>query len=594
MRFGAPEYLHILWLLVPLAAFLWWSERERRKALERVVEAKLLPALLEGVYLKARRWKGGFFLAAMGLMALALARPQWGFSWEELKQKGNDVFIAIDTSKSMLAEDVKPNRLARAKREVRDLLQLLKGDRIGLIAFAGTSFVLSPLTLDAAAVRLFLDDISVDLLPQGGTAIAQAIEKAAASFPGKEKKHKILILLTDGEDLQGGAVAAAKKAEAEGVRIYTVGVGTPEGAPIPAVDSTGTRSFIKDKNGQTVLSKLDLTTLSQLSPAPPSASLAQVYEKYILPMEKKELETRRQKKYEERFQWPLFLALVLLFFAWLLPERKEERGGLLKRLKKKKGGVRAAAAGMLILLFPGAAWAITASGAVSKGNEHYQEEKWEEAASRYSQAQAKKPASAEVIYNLANALYKQGQFKKARQLYEKAVQLDRQQLLAGNLQYNIGNTHFRLGKYPEALQNYERALEINPEDEDTRYNYELVKKLLEQMKQQKQQQQEQQRQQQRTQEEKQEDQKERKTGAQEQEEKEKEEKESPQQGEKQEQEEQQTPQEGGAAPQPQQAQELTEEEAEALLNAIKDEELNARELRIRQEKGRAVTPEKDW
>lgn len=586
MRFAAPQYFHLFWLLLLVAGFLVWSLRRREKALTKLAHAKLLPGLLESVNLKATKWKASLLLIGLAFLILAATRPQWGFRWEELTQKGNDVFIAIDVSKSMLAEDVKPNRLERAKREVKDLLELLKGDRVGLIVFAGTAFVLSPLTLDAAAVRLFLDDVSPELLPQGGTALAQAIRKASASFPGKEKKHKVLILLTDGEDLEGGAIQASQKAQSEGVKIYAVGIGTSVGAPIPFVDEAGRRGFVKDKQGLTVLTKLNLQTLSQLSSARVATSLSEVYENRIVPMEKKELESLRQKKYEEKFQWPLILAFLLFLGEWLVPERK----------KKKIIPVSVLC---FVFLLPSYGLSASAYSIIKKGNKKFNEQNWGEAASHYSQAQIKKPDSAEIYFNLGDALYKEGKFKEARQLFEKALELDEGKLRP-NLFYNMGNSDFRLGQFEKALQSYESALELIPEDEDTQFNHELVKKLLEQMKQQQKQQQQQKDQEQKEEESQEQQQQEEQQQAEQQQqaqsgqEDEPEDKKEQDQAMPQPQEGEVQPQEGEQAPKPAASQEMTKEEAEALLNAIKDEELNTRELRTLQQKGKTVSPEKDW
>ncbi len=620
MKFAAPEYFQLIWLVIALGAFLYWSHKKRKALLKQFADSALLKSLLKDVAKKAFKWKAILSLMGILFLVFALARPQWGFQWEELKQKGNDIFIAIDTSKSMLAEDVKPNRLDRAKREVRDLLQLLQGDRVGLIAFAGTAFVLSPLTLDTAALRLFLDDVDPSLIPQGGTAISQAIRKALQSFPGKEKKYKILILITDGEDLEGDALALAKQAKEQGVTIYTVGIGTPEGAPIPVVDENGTRSFIKNKQGQTVLSKLNVRQLSQLSETGVETSVSEVYEKYILPMEKKEIETTRQKKYEEKFQW--FLLIALLFFVLQLFVRETRR--------KNKVILPL----LFFLLFPAVGEARTASGSVKKGNTYFDNENWEGAQNEYVQALSKKPDSALVEYNLGNTLYKQGKYKEATEIFEKALTLRPDETLRPQLLYNLGNAHFKLGKYKEALRNYERALAATPEDEDVQFNYEFVKKLLEQMKQQQEQQQqqpsekdqeeekqegekqkgeqqqaseqqqgesqEQESMPQQSEEEGEED-KQQSPQASEEEQKEKEEEEAKEQqaGSQKEEDKKEPSGEDQSVSQQQRGNQkreaFTEEEAESLLNSLKEEEINTRELRIfNQQKGKVVAPEKDW
>lgn len=611
MRFFNAENLNFLWLLVGVAFFLYWSLKRRKRALKQIADAPLLKGLLQDVLPNAQKWKGLFILLGLFCSILALARPQWDFHWEEIKQKGNDIFIGIDTSKSMLAEDVKPNRLTRAKREVKDLLQLLKGDRVGLIAFAGTSFVLSPLTLDTAALRLFLDDVSPDIIPQGGTALSEAIRKALKSFPGKDKGHKILILLTDGEDLEGGVLETARQAKAEGVQIYTVGIGTPEGAPIPILDEAGNRVFVKDKQGQTVLSKLNLSQLSQLSDKGVQTSIAEVYQKYILPMEKKELETTRQKKYEEKFQWFLLLAILFFILEFLVREKR-----------KKK--VFVSLLFLSVLLNSSSVEAATASSHVKKGNSFYADEKWDEALNRYIQAQAKKPDSALIQHNLGDALYKQGKYQEARDVYEKGLTLEPQEELKPELLYNLGNAQFRLGKYQEALDNYEKALNLTPEDEDVQFNYELVKKLLEQLEKQQEQKQDpsdskegeqkEQQDQQSSQEqsgdreqeeleqnpseegEEEDQEKEAQDQSSQEEEKEEEQKQgSSEQDQKEKDPSEEQQQSASAQEEGQEQKQFTEQEAEALLKALKEEELNTRELRMDQRKrGKVVQPEKDW
>ncbi|MCK5513335.1 MAG: VWA domain-containing protein, partial [Deltaproteobacteria bacterium] len=201
----------------------------------------------------------------LGIMMgiFALTRPQWGFHWEEIKRVGVDVMVAIDVSESMLAEDVKPNRLERAKREVIDLIEMMEGDRIGLIAFAGTSFVQCPLTLDYGACKMFLDYIDTDLIPVPGTAIAEAIRTSLKSFNKRERKSKALIIITDGEDHEGEPIDAAKEAKKEGIKIFTIGVGREGGAPIPLKDGSG--GFKKDRKGDMVITHLDEITLQKIA-----------------------------------------------------------------------------------------------------------------------------------------------------------------------------------------------------------------------------------------------------------------------------------------------------------------------------------------
>jgi Ca-activated chloride channel family protein len=233
MQFARPEYLNLLWTLPALGLFFIWSFRMRRKRLERIINRSLVPRLTE----QSSRSKGilralfltGFFLWGI----LAAARPQWGARLDTVRRHGIDLIAALDTSYSMNTEDVAPNRLEKAKGEIRKLVQKSEQDRIGLVTFSGTALVQCPLTLDHGAIDLFLDVAGTGMLPEPGTSLASAIETATSAFVEKERKYKVLALFTDGEDLEGQVDKAVRKAREAGVVIYTVGIGTPQGKPIP-------------------------------------------------------------------------------------------------------------------------------------------------------------------------------------------------------------------------------------------------------------------------------------------------------------------------------------------------------------------------
>src|SRR5689334_3109375 len=206
MRFEYPKLLLLLLLVVPgLAAFFWWSWREKRRVMAQFVSPRLLSQLMSGISPRLQRVHFYLLLGAAVLLVIALARPQWGFDWEEVRQRGLDIVVAIDTSRSMLAEDVQPNRLTRAKLAALDLRKLAKADRMGLVAFAGTAFLQCPLSADDEAFRQSIDELNVNIIPQGGTALAEAIETARMAFKDKTDNHKVLVLFTDGEDHDGHA-----------------------------------------------------------------------------------------------------------------------------------------------------------------------------------------------------------------------------------------------------------------------------------------------------------------------------------------------------------------------------------------------------
>jgi Ca-activated chloride channel family protein len=324
---------HLLWLLalVPAAlAFFIWALRRRRQALERFAEARLLPALAPDLDDRRRRWRVGLLLAALSLLVVALAGPKWGFHWEEVRREGIDIIVALDTSRSMLAEDVKPNRLERAKLAVQDLVKQLHGDRIGLVAFAGSAFVQCPLTLDYEAFAESLRAVNVGIIPKGGTALAEALAVGIAAFEGHQSKHEAFILITDGEDHAGQIDDAAKQAADKGIKIYAVGIGTPDGELIP-VSVDGEHTFVKDRRGQVVKSRLDDETLKRIATTTngayvhadgPSLGLDVVYNDYLGRMEKRELQSTMERRFEERFQIPLLLALMLLAIEPFVGERR--------------------------------------------------------------------------------------------------------------------------------------------------------------------------------------------------------------------------------------------------------------------------------
>lgn len=328
MLWRAPWFLSLL-LLVPLGiAFFVWAFRRRRLALEKFVEARLIPVVVP--VRDDRRWRRRAVLtvAAVAAIAVALAGPKWGFQWQEVKREGIDLIIALDTSRSMLATDVKPNRLERAKLAIQDLVKQLKGDRVGLVAFAGSAFVQCPLTLDYVAFLETLRSADVNIIPRGGTAIAEAIEVGLDAFEGRQGKHAALVLITDGEDHEGDVDAAAKQAAERGVKIFTVGIGTAEGELIQ-VDG----GFLKDRKGQVVKSRLNDQPLENIANTTggaylhaegPDLGLAELYRDHIATMEKRELESTMERRYKEQFQWPLGIALLLLVIDSLVGRGKKK------------------------------------------------------------------------------------------------------------------------------------------------------------------------------------------------------------------------------------------------------------------------------
>ncbi|MCC6846911.1 MAG: VWA domain-containing protein [Deltaproteobacteria bacterium] len=322
-----PTSLAALALAPALVAFLAWSLRRRRQALAVFVDTALLPAVTPDLDPRRRRVRAALLCVAVGLLALALGGPMWGFRWQQVQREGIDLIIAIDTSRSMLATDVKPNRLARAKLAVQDLLAQIGGDRVGLVAFAGSAFLQCPLTLDVGAFSQSLQAIEAGIIPRGGTNLAAAIDASLGAFEGRQAQHQALVVITDGEDHGSGLEDAIRRATERGVKIYTVGIGTSEGELIPLEQG----GFLKDRSGRVVKSRLDETTLQKIATDTGGAylhatdtafGLTELYRDYIATMEKRELASTLERRFEHRFQWPLLAAFVLLLVEPLIGERR--------------------------------------------------------------------------------------------------------------------------------------------------------------------------------------------------------------------------------------------------------------------------------
>ena len=331
MSLAHPSYLFLFWLIPALIFFYIYAFRKKDRLIKAFCGETLASELVPSHYRGRQKLKAALIIISFVFLITALMQPRWGFHWEDIKRHGVDILIAIDVSQSMLAEDIKPSRLERAKRKVYDLSQMLEGDRIGLIAFAGTSFVQCPLTLDYGAFKIFLDYLNPDLIPVPGTAIGNAIRKAVASFSQHERTSKALIIITDGEDHEGNPLEAAQEAKKQGIRIFTIGVGQEGGAPIPMKDGSG--GFKKDERGEMVLSRLDETTLQKIAletggsyvrSVTGDMDLDKIYREDIKgKVEKKELHSTRKKRWEERFPWFIFIGVLLLGLEFFIRERNK-------------------------------------------------------------------------------------------------------------------------------------------------------------------------------------------------------------------------------------------------------------------------------
>ena len=506
MRFENPSVLWFLLLVVPgLTVFFWWAWRRKRWLIAQFVRSRLLANLTVGVSLARQRARMMLLLAAIALLIVVLARPQWGFSWEEAKQRGLDVVVAIDTSKSMLADDVPPNRLARAKLAALDLKRLARSDRVGLVAFAGSAFLQCPLSVDDDAFRQSVNALDVNIIPQGGTALAEAIQTARNAFKEKNENHKVLVVFTDGEDHDGRASEAAREAAKDGLRIFTIGVGTATGEVLRTYDAKGRGDFLRDANGNAVKSRLNEPLLREIAQAnggfymllSGANTMEMLYERGLAPLPKSEFAARQIKRHHERYQWFLGVVVVLLLVEMFLPERRAVRKSEATVESSVNAEWRRAVTLLVAALLPAGAWA-----SPNKALKQYESGRYGAALREYERSLREKPDDPRLRYNAGAAAFKAGEFESATSYFESTLQspqITENLPLQQRTYYNLGNAQYRQGEdetkvdqkqsiWQQALKSYEQALQLDAKDTDAKFNYELVKKKLEELEQQRQQQ----------------------------------------------------------------------------------------------------------
>jgi Ca-activated chloride channel family protein len=513
MSFGVPEWLWGLLLVPLLVALFVRAERLGHRRLQQFVSARLLPQLAGTVNRPRRITRFALQLLGFSLVLVSLAQPRWGYTFQDVKRKGLDLLIAVDTSRSMLSNDVQPNRLDRVKLAVQDLLNELQGDRVGLIAFAGRAFLQAPLTIDYDAVVEAINDLDTKTIPEGGTNISSAIALATQSFGKSATGNRALIIFTDGEDLSGDAVKTAKEATDAGVRIFTVGVGTSQGSLIPVTGDDGQTAFVKDSAGQVHQSKLDEKRLREIAQATDGfyvhlesglRTMQQLQNEGLAKMKAAEMDVRLSRQPIERYEWPLSAALIALALSILIPERKRarERRSVPAPARTATHGVgggpvrTVGATIVLLILFSSFAFA------AAPGIDAYHEGKFEDAYSQFQQtlkSHPQSPADDKLQFDSGAAAYKLKDYNKALESFSQAL-LTPDTGLQSKGHYNLGNTLYQHGEteksddkklsdWTNALDHYEQTLKFDPQNKDAKDNYDYVKRKIEELKNKKSQQQ---------------------------------------------------------------------------------------------------------
>lgn len=475
----------LAWLAAAFAALVFFRFRteERRVEAAKLVLGPAYERFAAGPEAARRRLRGLLYFAALALLAISAAGPQWGVELSPVTDLKGNIIIAVDASLSMAARDLKPNRLANARLLLAAVADKFADYRIGVVAFAGGAYIQCPLTTDRDAITYFSSALQPGMLPSQGTDFSEAIDTTLLML-SRYGGEKVMVMVTDGEDHSQGLDAALKAAKDQNLKIFTIGIGSPDGELVPMTDSSGnTMEYKKDRAGKTVVSRLGESTLMKIASRTGAA-----YLRYSDPdsaassirssVEALDLERSRGKGragYKNRYQWPLALALLLLLIELLVMEK-----GFLFSLRlprpfrgKKAGG---AAVVLLALACGGTAWAAGPGSEFSKGNSAYKDENWQGAIEHYSRALSKSPKDKRLNFNIGDAYYRQKEYDKAAEAFEQA---GADPGIAARAYYNRGNAYFSKGDLSGAIAEYRRALRVAPENENAKFN---LQKALEQKK----------------------------------------------------------------------------------------------------------------
>ena len=488
-RFEDPIYLYLLAILPVIVLLRYLLVMRQRRKLRKAGDIGLIMGLMPDVSKWRPQLKFWLIISALAILTLMLARPQMGMRISNEKRVGIETIIAMDISNSMRAQDVEPSRLDRSKMMIENLVDNFTNDKIGLIVFAGDAFVQLPITADYVSAKMFLQSIDPSMMPTQGTDIARAISMASTSFTQEEGIGKAIIVITDGEDHEGGALEAAKEAKEKGMRVYVLGVGSTGGAPIP-VPSTG--DYMKDRMGQTVMSALNEDMCRQVAQAGGgayihvennSAAKEQLNDE-LDKLSKKETSSTVYSDYDEQFQAFGIIALLLIIIEVCILERENRMLRKFSLFGTKKTGN---ALKSVMILFAATMLAIPATAQndnqsarkhIRQGNRQFHGNNYTEAETSYRKAIQSNARNAQAQFNLGNALMAQNKDSLAIVQFENAAKMETAPLRKSMSYHNIGVICQKHQMFQEAIEAYKSALRLNPKDDQTRYNLELCKRQL--------------------------------------------------------------------------------------------------------------------
>jgi tetratricopeptide (TPR) repeat protein len=476
-RFQYPYLLHLFWLLLPLMALVFWYVRWQKKVESQTFAATIFNHIIPYRSTTQERIKLGLFFLSLVLLVFAISNPQIGVKGEKIKGQGLDIMLLLDVSNSMLAEDIQPNRISRSKYFIAKFLDQLKHDRVGLILFAGSSYLQVPLTIDFTSIKMSLPIVDPNNFPSQGTNIGEAVMMAGKTLGLTDSKSKAIVIITDGEDHDQEANAAIEEAKKNGIKVFAIGVGEEKGAPIPV----GNGEYKKDEDGNTVMTSFNRGVLENLASIGSGSfyhlgqqgSIEEDIVSELNKLEGKDVEEFDYSNFNSYFYWFALVVLLLLFIEFIIPSMD------FKQFMKNT-----ICFGFFTLLTISSfaqnkeveSQKKAAKTLVRKGNSNYQNNNFQKAELHYRKALAIQPKNRTANYNLGNSLYNQQKFQESLEFYEKCINKNDDKLSRARVYHNIGNAYFKSNQLSDAIQAYENALKLNPTDMDTKYNLALAKK----------------------------------------------------------------------------------------------------------------------
>jgi Ca-activated chloride channel family protein len=476
-RFQYGYLLNLLWLIIPLIAVVAYYMRWQLKTEKSVFKSNIVNHILPHRNALQDRTKLCLFFMSIVFLILAIANPQIGMKGEKIKGQGLDIMLLLDVSNSMLAEDIQPNRISRSKFFITKFLDQLKHDRVGLVLFAGSSYLQVPLTIDFTSIKLSMPIIDPANFPSQGTNIGEAVTMAGNTLGLAESKSKAIVIITDGEDHDQEASAAIETARKNGIKVFAIGVGEEKGAPIPV----GNGEYKKDENGNIVMTSFNRSVLENLASIGNGSfyhlgQQGDIVEDVVAELNKlegKDFEDFDMSNFNSYFYWFALAALLLLFVEFMLPSLDYKQ--FLKNISSL----------VFLIFFPLSATAQTkeieaqnkkSRTLIRNGNSSYQNNNFDKAELNYRKALVIDPKSKSANYNLGNTLYSQQKFQESQEYYEKSIDKNDDKLSRARAYHNMGNACFKSNQLEQAILAYENALKLNPSDMETKYNLAMAKK----------------------------------------------------------------------------------------------------------------------